>query len=178
MKKILTMFFFLSFLGIGEVHAVKVGDEFTYIHKSLVGGRIIRHRYAKKIINYDPQLEMYLLRTERDYDSDDPQERDDSEIWYKKSDFLSEKTINRILKECKEWGGEKDLVRLFNKNTKETTTHEVCIINKLFGNLAPIDGQIYYYGHFPIFGYVRVDAFDPREVAYDENLVVPEGFEF
>ncbi len=170
MKKILIMFFLFSILGIEKGFSIEVGDEVIFNWKTFENGKITKIQYKSSVIEHDPSLNLYLKRTE--FLGIDGQSTSVFEEWISVVDFISQKEINIILKNCESWGGKKDFIKLIDKATQETKSHEVCISSEHFGRLSPLgEADFYYYGHFPIYGFVKADKINPRMVLYDENIV-------
>jgi len=163
---IIGLFFLFS-----DAYSVEVGDNVTFLNKEvLTNGAYYTTKLYIEIIDYDPISKRFLKNKVVTTPSGFTRSYQE---WILINDLPSRKQIDALLKGCEDLGWEKVDVFLRTGINDEVKIKKACKADKELFPLLPVGTvNMFYYGHFPIYGLVRAENLEEGESFYQENLIL------
>lgn len=164
--------FFSSIFLIFEVYSVEVGDKVSFIKKEFnsMSNEVDIIEYTLEITRHDPETDSFILKTTFTFE-DGLQET--GKIWLPRSRFPSWVRINSLLENCELVEGRIEYIKLRVGRADDAQLHKVCVSrHKIFRFDPTGNGFEYYYGHFPIFGTIKIKTFDDLEALLPHNEIL------
>ena len=152
--------------------SVGVGDKITFIHRQILPNEKIHKSFFTYTIVDEDKENSKILKTLQFHE--EGHEGYSYQYWYLKSEFPTEAEINDLLKNCENLGWKKDTIKVKTEPNKEEKVFDVCKTTKKLFETFPISADIFYYGHFPIYGVVKAEysTHHPQNSTfYYDNLV-------
>jgi hypothetical protein len=173
-KKKMTIFLIIisiNFILICCSYSIEVGERLELRHRMLVEDRIIVSKYNTEITKYEQSSNSFFIKSDHFYPT---QYHNIYEGWMTATLFPSNEQISSLLENCETLGWKKDQLELLDPSSDQKILKEVCITTKELFRTMPFEfgADIYYYGHFPIYGIGKMEITGPpREIYYLKNLI-------
>lgn len=163
------IFITINLISTSGAFSVEVGDTVTYILREILqNGKVHKSFFTYRIDNYDKVTNKFLKTLEYHEEGHGGYSY---QYWYSPSDFPTYEEIDDLLKNCENLGWKKDTVKVKAGPNEGVKVFDVCKTTKALYPIFPVNADIFYYGHFPIYGVVKAEYSSDNSSFYSDNLM-------
>ncbi len=167
-KKIITLIT-MNLIFAFAAFSVEVEDSIRFISREIRTDGSIHKSFFKYVIDeYDKVTNKFSKIL---YFNEEGHAGYAYQYWYSPSEFPTKVEIDELLKNCENLGWKKEIVKVKTGTEGEVKDFEVCRTTKALYATFPVNADIFYYGHFPIYGVAKAEYLDGSSF-YSDNLLM------